>query len=677
MNRCKKKYILYLTALVIMLSVFTLLAEVRAAPPGTASQNQVLAPSSAELLSSHFAEARQDFLKGDSKGSASEVRKASALLATAQVQSTGSAWESLSTTRAALDVLADAIEQKRVTSVGELDRIFAGAERGLADYYEERASESEAGKRASEFSTYLKAAAIHLENAFKAMVTPLDRESARAIDEAKDFGRRIAGGWPSAEATRVKEALRAAIDKAGKGIEEDVKSGPLAVRVEPRPSRSVDIESAFINVANRNLPSVVYIEVTESRVVENPLLPFQKNPLFKRFFGTPKMPKKFRQEVKGLGSGVIMDAAGHILTNNHVAGGATKMEVSLADGSRLPAKLVGADPKTDLAVIRISAAGPLPHAVFGDSDKIQVGEWVMAIGAPRALEKTVTQGIVSAKHRMGITDPSGIEDFLQTDAAMNPGNSGGPLLNLYGQVIGINTAIASSSGGSEGIGFTIPSNMAVYVAQALVARGKVVRGWLGVAIRDVTPEIAKTARLETLKGAAVIAVVPGGPADRAGLKKDDVVTACNGKEVPDSGSLRNAVAETPPGQTAKITILRAGKREGVTVTIGSEEEATSLAAASVKERLGVEVRSPTSAESDQYNLPAGTGAFVVKVDAGGPLGKAGIETTDIILAIDDQPVSGPVGLAGALLALKAGEKAKVLVLDHRTGDQDELEAVIK
>jgi len=677
MNRYSKKYVLYLAALAILLSVFALPAEVRAAPPADASQGKVLAPSSAEMVSSHFAQAREDFLKGDLKDSASEVRKASALLGTVQESSIGTAWESLSTARAALYVLADAIEQKRVTSVGELDRIFGGAERGLADYYEEQASVSQAGQSASEFSLYLRTASAHLENAFKALVKPIDRESARAIEEAKVFGRRIATGWPSAEAAKVKEALRAAIDKAGKGIEEDVKSGSFAVRVEPTPSRAVDIESAFINVANRTLPTVVYIEVTESRVVENPLLPFQNNPFFKRFFGTPKMPKKFRQEVKGLGSGVIMDAAGHILTNNHVAGGATKMEVTLADGSRLPAKLVGADPKTDLAVIKISAPGSLPHAVFGDSDKIRVGEWVVAIGAPRALEKTVTQGIVSAKHRTGITDPSGIEDFLQTDAAMNPGNSGGPLLNLYGQVIGINTAIASSSGGSEGIGFTIPSNMAVYVAQALVAHGKVVRGWLGVAIRDVTPELAKNARLETLKGAAVVAVVPGGPADRAGLKKDDVVTAYNGKEVPDSGSLRNDVAQTPPGQSARVTILRDGKREALTVTIGTEEEATRLATASVEERLGVEVRSPTSTEADRYNLPAGIGAFVVKVDAGGPSGAAGIEVTDIILAIDDQPVSGPEGLAGVLSTMKAGQKAKAVVLDHRTGDQVEVEVVVK
>ena len=227
----------------------------------------------------------------------------------------------------------------------------------------------------------------------------------------------------------------------------------------------VDLSTAIIQVAKQNLPAVVYIEVTESKEVVNPMLPFENDPFFRRFFGAPKMPKKFKQEMKGLGSGMIIDPQGHILTNYHVAGGATKLEVVLADGSKYPAKLVGGDSKTDLAVVRISAKEQLPHVTFGDSDKVEVGEWVVAIGAPRALEKSVTQGIISAKHRRGVTDPTSYQDFLQTDAADQSGNSGGPLLNLYGQVIGVNAAIATESGGFEGIGFTIPSNMAQYIAK--------------------------------------------------------------------------------------------------------------------------------------------------------------------------------------------------------------------
>jgi S1-C subfamily serine protease len=238
-------------------------------------------------------------------------------------------------------------------------------------------------------------------------------------------------------------------------------------------TKPVALATAIIQAAKQNLPAVVYIEVTESKEVVNPHLPLENNPFFRRFFGIPKMPKKFKQEMKGLGSGMILDAEGHILTNFHVAGGATKLEVGLADGSKYPAKLVGGDPKTDLAVIKVSAKERLPHITFGDSDKMEVGEWVVAIGAPQALEKSVTHGVISAKHREGVTDPANYQDFLQTDAAINPGNSGGPLLNLHGEVIGVNTAIATESGGFEGIGFTIPSNMARYVAKALIAHGEV------------------------------------------------------------------------------------------------------------------------------------------------------------------------------------------------------------
>ena len=361
--------------------------------------------------------------------------------------------------------------------------------------------------------------------------------------------------------------------------------------------KPVDLSTAIIQVAKQNLPAVVYIEVTESREVANPFLPYENDPFFRRFFGNPKMPKKFKQEIKGLGSGMIIDAEGHILTNFHVAGGATKLEVTLADGSKHAATLVGGDPKTDLAVIRIQAKEKLPYVTFGDSDKVEVGEWVVAIGAPRALEKTVTQGIVSAKHRRGITDPTGYQDFLQTDAAINPGNSGGPLLNLYGEVVGVNAAIATESGGFEGIGFTIPSNMATHVAKALIAHGKVERGWVGITIRDLTPELAKTVHAETLKGALIVDVAKGGPADKAGIKKDDVIIAYRGKEVVDTSTLRNDVAETPIGTEAKMTVLRNGKKEELTVKIGSLEASTKILATAVKERLGVEVRTPTSGEA--------------------------------------------------------------------------------
>lgn len=318
--------------------------------------------------------------------------------------------------------------------------------------------------------------------------------------------------------------------------------------VSPTPSQAAenpkpfDLSTAIIQVAKKNIPAVVHIEVTERREVANPMLPFESDPFFRRFFNIPKMPKKFKREVKGLGSGMIMDPKGYILTNHHVVGGATKIEVVLSDGRRFPAKLVGTDPKTDLAVIQISARDPLPHVVFGDSDKVEVGEWVVAIGHPRGLDQTVTHGIISAKHRRGITDPNSYQDFMQTDASINPGNSGGPLLNLKGEVIGVNAVIVSESGGFEGIGFTIPSDIALHTAKALIAHGKVERGWLGVSIKDLTPDEAKVLRLEGEKGALIAEVVKGGPAEKGGLRKNDLVLMFNGKKTPDASALRNEAA---------------------------------------------------------------------------------------------------------------------------------------
>jgi serine protease Do len=315
-----------------------------------------------------------------------------------------------------------------------------------------------------------------------------------------------------------------------------------------------DLSTAIVQVAQQTIPAVVHIEVTQREEVTNPLLPFEDDPFFQRFFGIPKnMPKKFKRELKGLGTGMVMDSKGHILTNNHVVGGATEIEVLLASGERYPARVVGTDPKTDLAVIKTSAKESLPYVTFGDSDRVKVGEWVVAIGHPRGLDQTVTQGIISAKHRTGITDPSTYQDFLQTDAAINPGNSGGPLLNLRGEVIGVNAMIVSQSGGFEGIGFAIPSKMALYIAGQLIAHGKVQRGWLGVSVQDLTPEVAKSSGRESTKGAMIAEVVKGGPAEKAGLKKGDVIISYEGKAIADASILRNEVATSTIGKGNCVT----------------------------------------------------------------------------------------------------------------------------
>ncbi len=436
----------------------------------------------------------------------------------------------------------------------------------------------------------------------------------------------------------------------------------------PAEVKSVDLSTAIAKVAKQAIPAVVAIEVTERREVTNPFGGFEQDPFFRRFFNMPKMPRKFKQEMKGLGSGIIIDSQGHILTNHHVAGGATQLRVVLSNGNEYPATLVGGDPKTDLAVIRISAKEPLPYVTFGDSDKMEVGEWVVAIGAPRALESSVTQGIISAKHRRGITDPSSYQDFLQTDAPINPGNSGGPLLNLQGEVIGINAAIATESGGFEGIGFTIPSNIAVYVSKALIAHGKVERGWLGVSIRDLTPDLAKELHIEPPRGALIVDVVKGGSADKAGLKKNDVVIAYRREDIPDSSTFRNKVAVTAIGQEAKLTILREGKKEEFTVKVGSLEEGTKIMAAAIRDRFGVEVRAVTPKEVEKYGLNANQGVMITWVGPKGPFGEAGFEVNDMILQIDNLPVAGLDGFVNVMSALKPNQKISVMALDHRTGN---------
>jgi len=440
---------------------------------------------------------------------------------------------------------------------------------------------------------------------------------------------------------------------------------------------AADLSTAITRVAEATIPAVVHVEVTQSREVTNPFLPFENDPFFHYFFNVPRMPRKFKREMKGLGTGMILDSEGHILTNNHVVAGATEIEVLLSDGSSYKAKVVGTDPKTDLAVIAIKADRPLPHVTLGDSDKVQVGQWVVAIGQPRGLSNTVTQGIISAKHRTGIMDPSSYEDYLQTDAAINPGNSGGPLLTLDGKVIGIDAAIVSESGGFEGIGFAIPSNMAAHIASALIAHGKVERGWLGVSIQDLTPELAKKFGLAAPKGALVADVVKGSPADKAGLRRGDVLLSYRGNAIPDASTLRNEVAGTASGQEVKLTVWRDGKEQAFTLRIGSLEDAIGMLAASVRERLGVVVRPVNEKEAQKYGLDPQEGVAITSVDPGGPLGEAGFEVNDIILEIDNASVEGVEGFVDMVNALPHNQKVVIKALDHRSGDTGYLEVTVR
>jgi serine protease Do len=407
--------------------------------------------------------------------------------------------------------------------------------------------------------------------------------------------------------------------------------------------------------------------VTEHQEVSNPFLPFENDPFFHYFFNMPQMPRKFKRELRGLGTGMIIDKEGHILTNYHVVGGADKIMVLLADGRQYKAKVIGTDPKTDLAVIQISADGSLPYVTFGDSDKIDVGDWVVAIGEPRGLDQTVTQGIISAKHRQGIMDPSNYQDYLQTDAAINPGNSGGPLLNLQGQVVGVNAAIESTSGGFEGIGFAIPSNMAVHIADTLIAYGKVERGWLGVSIQDLTPKLAKSFDLNSTKGTLIAQVLKGGPADKAGLERGDVVISFDGKDIPDSAALRNTVADTTIGKEVKVTVVRKGEKKDFTVEVGSQQKAMELLSSSLKDRLGAVVRPVTEKEAQEYGLDQGEGVAIESLEKNGLLAEAGFEVGDIILEVNGNPVYGVDSFVEQVDQVHNNQKIVLFALDQRTG----------
>jgi serine protease Do len=435
------------------------------------------------------------------------------------------------------------------------------------------------------------------------------------------------------------------------------------------PASALDLTTAIVDVAKNTIPAVVHIEITERREISNPMLPFENDPFLRRFFGIPKkMPKKFKQEVMGIGTGMIMDSQGHILTNFHVAGGATKIEVVLNSGQRYTARLVGGDAKTDLAVIKIEAKEPLTLVKFGNSDEMQVGQWVVAIGAPRGLDQSVTQGIISAKHRTGITDPSSYQDFFQTDAPINPGNSGGPLLNLKGEVIGINSVIASSSGGFEGIGFSIPSNIALHIGRTLIAHGKVTRGWLGVTVEDVSFDRAKTLGLSAPRGAFVVDVMKGSPAEAAGVQKGDVITSYDGSEVTSASIMRNQVAITPAGKAVKVAVLRAHKTYSLTVKIGTLQEAAKALASSAERILGAEFRPVTAAEAEKYGLTAKEGVAVTQVEPKGPLGQAGFEKGDIILEINGQSIGDLESFLELAGGLRPHARITLSAVDHATGE---------
>jgi serine protease Do len=345
----------------------------------------------------------------------------------------------------------------------------------------------------------------------------------------------------------------------------------------------------------------------------------------------------------GLGSGVIITKDGYIMTNNHVVDGAKEVKVTLQDGREFTAKVVGRDPTSDIAVVKVDA-DDLPTVPIADSEKVEVGDVVLAIGNPFGVGQTVTSGIVSAKNRgnMGIED---YEDFIQTDAAINPGNSGGALVDINGRLVGINTAILSRSGGSQGVGFAIPSNLARSVMESLVENGKVTRGYLGVVIQNVTPDLAQEFKLKENKGALIGDVVPNGPADKAGVKSGDVVIEFNGHPVTDSRRMQLDVASTKPGSNVKMEVLRDGEKKTLDVTVKQLPGSDKLASADSSNESdtgtlnGVEVADLDQQARQQFDVPKTVkGAVVTQVDPGSAAAEAGLKPGDVIQEINHQPV---------------------------------------
>jgi len=452
----------------------------------------------------------------------------------------------------------------------------------------------------------------------------------------------------------------------------------LALTAASATAQAKTMPGSFADLADRLLPAVVNVSTTQTvqgrSGPELPQLPpgspFEE--FFREFFDR-NMPQQQRKATS-LGSGFIIDPAGYVVTNFHVIQDAEEITVILQDDTRLPAEVVGHDPKTDIAVLKVKSERPLPALTFGDSDALRVGDWVLAIGNPFGLGGTVTAGIISARGRDINTGP--YDDFLQTDASINRGNSGGPMFNLDGEVVGINTAIFSPSGGSIGIGFAIPSAMAVPVVRQLIETGAVKRGWLGVHIQTVTEEIAETLGLDEAKGALVASVIKDGPAEAANIRAGDVILEFAGKDVTLMRRLPRIVAETPVGSTVDVLLWRDNRRMSVKVTIGELEAGEAQMAARGEggsgtgtehkiAPLGLTVAALDDALRQRFDLPADAkGVVVVAVDDAGPAAEKGIRPGDLVVEVSQEDATSPKQVAELVeAARKAGRRSVLLLIE--------------
>ncbi len=436
---------------------------------------------------------------------------------------------------------------------------------------------------------------------------------------------------------------------------------------QTREEMSADFSSDIAQIAKQNIPSVVHIKILHYQ--DSSTFPqfSELNLFFRYFIDVPYTPTRFKKDRKGFGTGIIMDKEGHILTNNHIISGASEIQIQLSNGKLYPADIVGTDPSTDLAVIKVDTNDSLPHVVFGDSDKMIAGEWVVAIGRPYGIDYAVTQGIISARHRPGIVNPSCYQDFLQTDSTINPGNSGGPLINLQNEVIGINAARVSQTGGFEGIGFSIPSNMALHIANKLIKHGKVERGWLGFTAKDLTNDKNKKFRDKSSKGAFITEVTKNGPADIAGMRKGDIVIAYRGDAISNCDELKDKVISSELGDQAKISIYRKNKSLTLTAQVGELQKSKKEYNYWMKTFLGINVRAVTLKEIRRFGLGSSKGVVIISMFPQSPLKEVGIEIYDIVLEVNSEAVMGSTSFVDLISNLRSKQRATLLALDHRTG----------
>jgi serine protease Do len=451
---------------------------------------------------------------------------------------------------------------------------------------------------------------------------------------------------------------------AGYGISTAVKAPDSTATTSSTLSATPMVPANFSELADKVKAGVVNIQVVNTvkniGIRQFPGSPFgDQNPFgdfFGRYFGGD-MPRSFEQ--KGVGSGFILSREGYILTNNHVVEQADQIKVKLANGKEYDARVVGRDPKTDLALLKIDGAANLQPLTLGDSDKVKVGSWVVAIGSPFGLEQTVTAGIVSAKGRVIGSGP--YDNFIQTDASINPGNSGGPLVNMKGEVVGINTAIIATG---QGIGFAIPVNMAKEVASQLQEKGHVTRGYLGILIQDVTPELAKSFGLQEKKGALVAQVTKGSPAEKGGIEQGDVIIEFDGKEIAESKDLPRLVASTPAGKTVMVKLSRNAKVVERQVKVGEmEEKRADIKEVPTHKSLGITVHNITPETLKGLDLKTEAGVVITRVEPGSPAASAGLQKGDVIQEVNRKPVKDVEDFSRKVE--KAKEDGSVLLLIQR------------